>query len=237
MDGLLGTKLGMTQYFGDDGRVIPVTLIRVGPCVVLQKKTVKPDGYEAVQVGLEVSREVGSEGGSDASGDAASDTGPDVTLDEGAAGARRGRVSRPLAARLAKAGAATASVLREFRPDAGEDLRIGSRLGAEVFAPNDVVRVTGVSKGKGFTGVVKRHGFGGGPKSHGSKFHRAPGAIGMCATPSRVLPGTRLPGQHGRARVTVRNLRVVRVDTRENVVAVRGAVPGPRGGAVEIRKF
>ena len=209
MNGLLGTKLGMAQHFADDGRVIPVTLIRVGPCVVVQKKTAEVDGYDAVQIGL-----------------------------EGAAGS--GRVSaqnRALAARLEAAGAASASVLREFRADSGEDLQVGARLGAEVFSRGDVVRVTGISKGKGFTGVVKRHGFRGGPKSHGSKFHRAPGAIGMCATPSRVLPGTRLPGHHGRERVTVRNLRIVSVDAGENVVAVRGAVPGPRGGTVEIRKF
>ena len=208
MNGLLGTKLGMAQHFGEDGRVIPVTLIRVGPCVVVQKKTVGNDGYEAVQVGLERS------------------------------GGPRSRPTRnrALAGRLQAAGAPSASELREFRADSGEDLQVGSRLGAEVFSPNDVVRITGVSKGKGFAGVMKRHGFSGGPKSHGSKFHRAPGAIGMCATPSRVLPGTRLPGQHGRERVTVRNLRIVRVDSGENVVAVRGAVPGPRGGTVEIRK-
>lgn len=209
MNGLLGTKLGMAQHFADDGRVIPVTLIRVGPCVVVQKKTAGVDGYDAVQIGLE--RTAGS----------------------GRAGPR----NRALAARLEAAGAGTAALLREFCADTGEDLEVGARLGAEVFSAGDRVRVTGVSKGKGFAGVVKRHGFRGGPKSHGSKFHRAPGAIGMCATPSRVLPGTRLPGHHGRERVTVRNLRIVRVDAGENVVAVRGAVPGPRGGTVEIRKF
>lgn len=206
MNGLLGTKLGMAQHFAEDGRVIPVTLIRVGPCVVIQKKSVKADGYEAVQIGLE---------------------GP----------GRVARRNRALATRLQGAGAPSASVLCEFRADAGDDLQVGSRLGAEVFTANDVVRITGVSKGKGFAGVMKRHGFHGGPKSHGSKFHRAPGAIGMCATPSRVLPGTRLPGHHGQERVTVRNLRVVRVDAESNLVAVRGAVPGPRGGTVEIRKF
>ena len=206
MNGLLGTKLGMAQHFGEDGRVIPVTLIRVGPCVVIQKKSVPADGYEAVQIGLEGS-------------------------------GRATRRNRALATRLQGAGAPSASVLREFRADAGDDLQVGSRLGADVFTPNDVVRITGVSKGKGFAGVMKRHGFHGGPKSHGSKFHRAPGAIGMCATPSRVLPGTRLPGHHGQERVTVRNLRVVRVDAEANLVAVRGAVPGPRGGTVEIRKF
>ena len=206
MDGLLGVKLGMAQCFAADGRVIPVTLIRVGPCVVLQKKTAADDGYAAVQVGLE------HPGG-------------------------RGQRNKPTAARLAAAGAgASAWVLREFRADAGEDFEVGARLGAGIFSRDDLVRVTGTSKGKGFSGVMKRHGFSGGPKSHGSKFHRAPGAIGMCATPSRVLPGTRLPGHHGQERVTVRNLRVVRVDAEQNVVMVRGAVPGPRGGAVEIRK-
>lgn len=206
MNGLLGVKLGMVQRFADDGRVVPVTLIRVGPCVVVQKKTVADDGYAAVQVGL-----------------------------EHLGGGRR--PPRPAATRLAAVGAhGGVSLLREFRADDGEDPALGARLGAEVFAPNDRVRVTGVSKGKGFSGVMKRHGFGGGPKSHGSKFHRAPGAIGMCATPSRVLPGTRLPGRQGGERVTVRNLRVVEVDRDRNVMAVRGAVPGPRGGAVEIRK-
>ncbi len=207
MDGLLGVKLGMTQRFSDNGTVVPVTLLRVGPCVVVQKKTAGADGYDAVQVGL-----------------------------EGAGPRARGR-SRAQSTRLSAAGVGGAvSALREFRADDGEDVEVGARLGAGVFSPDDRVSVSGVSKGRGFSGVMRRHGFHGGPKSHGSKFHRAPGAIGMCATPSRVLPGTRLPGHYGQARVTVRNLRVVQVDTDQNLVAVRGAVPGPRGGLVEIRK-
>ena len=206
MDGMLGVKLGMTQRFATNGRVIPVTLIRVSPCVVLQKKTMSKDGYSAVQIGLEHTN-------------------------------RGRRLPRAMAARLKAAGApASASVSREFRTDDGNRLTVGSRIGVNFFAPDDRVRVTGVSKGKGFAGVMKRHGFHGGPKSHGSKFHRAPGAIGMCATPSRVLPGTRLPGHQGHARVTVRNLRVVEVDASQDLLAVCGAVPGPCGGAVEIRK-
>ncbi len=206
MDGLLGVKLGMTQRFTESGAVVPVTLLRVGPCVVIQRKTTETDGYSAAQVGLE-------------------GTG------------RRGQRVRAQATRLVAAGATgRVSVLREFRPDEGESVAVGARFGADVFAPDDRVRVSGVSKGRGFSGVMRRHGFHGGPASHGSKFHRAPGAIGMCATPSRVLPGTRLPGHYGQDRVTVRNLRVVDVDASRNLVAVRGAVPGPRGGVVEIRK-
>ncbi len=206
MDGLLGVKLGMSQRFTESGAVVPVTVLRVGPCIVIQRKTTETDGYAAVQVGLE-------------------GTG------------RRARRVRAQATRLEAAGATgRVSVLREFRPDEGEAAPVGARFGADVFAPEDRVRVSGVSKGRGFSGVMRRHGFHGGPGSHGSKFHRAPGAIGMCATPSRVLPGTRLPGHYGQDRVTVRNLRVVEVDASRNLVAVRGAVPGPRGGVVEIRK-
>ena len=205
MNGVLGVKLGMAQHFADDGKVVPVTMIRVGPCIVVQKKTVAADGYAAVQLGLE-------------------------------APGRKVR-NRPAAARLRAAGAdGSTSVLREFRADRNEAVEVGARFGAEVFSTRDRVRVTGISKGKGFAGVMKRHGFGGGPKSHGSKFHRAPGAIGMCATPSRVLPGTRLPGHLGFRRVTVRNLRVVEVDPDRNLLSVRGAVPGPRGGTLEIRR-
>jgi len=203
MNGLLGVKLGMSQHFAADGKVVPVTVIRVGPCVVLQQKTKERDGYRAVLVGLE-------------------QTGRST---------RRGRAN----IRRSSAGVA-AYPLREFLPAEDEDFEVGARLGADLFSPEERVRVSGVSKGKGFAGVMRRHGFGGGPGSHGSKFHRAPGAIGMCATPSRVLPGTRLPGHMGDARVTVRNLRVVRVDSGQNLLLVRGAVPGPRGGYVEVRK-
>ncbi len=203
MNGLLGVKLGMSQHFADDGKVVPVTVIRVGPCVVLQQKTKERDGYRSVLVGLE-------------------QTGRP---------SRRGRATIPRSP--AKA---AAWPLREFRPAEDEDFAVGARLGADLFAPDERVRVSGISKGKGFAGVMRRHGFGGGPKSHGSKFHRAPGAIGMCATPSRVLPGTRLPGHLGHARVTVRNLRVVKVDVEQNLVLVRGAVPGPRGGVVEVTR-
>lgn len=205
MNGLLGVKLGMAQHFRADGKVEPVTVIRVGPCVVTQKKTGKTDGYDAVQVGL--------------------------------VGSGRRSASKPTRGRLVAAGVETGSpVLREFRAGPGEEVQVGTRFGAEIFSPDERVRVSGVSKGKGFAGVMKRHGFGGGPKSHGSKFHRAPGAIGMCATPSRVLPGTRLPGHDGDHRVTVRNLLVVGVDPEQGLLRVRGAVPGPRGGTVEIVK-
>ncbi len=203
MEGLLGVKLGMTQHFADDGKVVPVTVLRVGPCVVLQRKTPEREGYRSVLVGLE----------------------------------QQGRTTRRGRAAMRRSAAKVAAFpLREFRPADGEDPEVGTRLGADQFAPDERVRVSGVSKGKGFAGVMRRHGFGGGPGSHGSKFHRSPGAIGMCATPSRVLPGTRLPGHLGHARVTVRNLRVVKVDPEQNLLLVRGAVPGPKGGYVEVRK-
>ena len=204
--GILGTKIGMTQVFDDDGRVVPVTVLKAGPCVVVQRKSVSRDGYEAVQVGL---------------------------VDY----LREKLVNKPTKGHFAKAGVEPVRFLREFRLAPGEEgLQPGDRILAEHFRPRERVDVLGVSKGKGFQGVVKRHNFRGGGATHGSMFHRAPGSIGQSAYPARVFKGVRLPGRMGGNRVTVQGLEIVEVHPDDDVILVRGAVPGARGGYVAIRR-
>ena len=202
--GIIGKKIGMTQVFRADGQVVPVTLLKAGPCVVVQRKTPATDGYDAVQLGLvEYAK----------------------------------KANRPAAGHLKKANADGVKVLREFKLKQGAgDPKPGDRVLVDQFKPNDKVDITGVSKGRGFTGVMKRHNFGGGEASHGSMFHRAPGSIGASSYPSRVFPGTRMAGQMGAGQVTVRNLEVIDVDTEDNVLMVKGAVPGPNGGYVIVRR-
>ena len=201
MKALLGKKLGMTQFYKEDGTIVRCTVIEAGPCVVTQKKTVETDGYAATQIAF---------------GDA-----------------QPKRLNKPLLGHLKKAGAGPKRHLAEVR---GEDeLTIGEAVTVEVFAPGDKVKVTGVSKGKGFQGVIKRHGFAGGPGYHGAHFHRAPGSIGSSADPARVYPGTRLPGHMGNARVTQTGLTVVATDPDKNLVLVKGAVPGSTGSLVVIK--
>ncbi len=204
--GILGKKIGMTQFFDDRGRVVPATVLQAGPCVVVQRKSADTDGYEAVQVGL-----------------------VDFLRDK--------LVNKPARGHFEKAGVAPMRFVREFRLEGGsEGLQPGDRILAEEFRPTEKVDVTGVSKGKGFQGVVKRHNFRGGRATHGSMFHRTPGSIGQSADPSRVLKGVRLPGRMGGDRVTVRGLEIVEVRADENVILVRGAVPGAKGGYVAIRR-
>ena len=204
--GILGKKIGMTQVFRPDGQVVPVTLLKAGPCMVVQRKTPTTDGYDAVQLGL-------------------------VEFIKPA------RINKPQTAHLKKAGAEGARFLREFPLRPGDDdFKTGDRVLVDQFKPKDKVDVIGVSKGRGFAGVVKRHHFRGGEGSHGSMFHRAPGSIGASSFPSRVLPGMRMGGQLGNGRVTVRNLEVVDVDVEDNVLVVKGAVPGPNGGYVVVRR-
>ena len=203
--GILGKKVGMTQFFDEEGHVVTVTVLEAGPCVVVQRKSADRDVYEAIQIGL-----------------------VDFT--------REKLVRKPQRGHFAKAGVAPMRFLREFRVPEGSDFKPGDRILAEHFRPNEKVAVTGTSKGKGFQGVVKRHGFRGGRATHGSMFHRAPGSIGQSATPSRVFKGMRLPGQMGNKRVTVRGLEIVEVHAEDNVILVRGAVPGPNGGYVQIRR-
>ncbi len=202
--GILGKKIGMTQMFRPDGRVVPVTLLKAGPCMVVQRKTAATDGYEAVQLGL---------------------------LEY----VKPQRINKPATGHLKKAGVEGARFLREVPLDGG-DSKAGDKVLVDLFKPNDKVDVIGISKGRGFAGVVKRHHFRGGEATHGSMFHRAPGSIGASSFPSRVLPGTRMGGHMGHSQVTVRNLEVVDVDTEDNVLAVKGAVPGPNGSYVVVRR-
>ncbi len=202
--GILGKKIGMTQVFNAEGQVIPVTLVKAGPCIVTQRKTPAMDGYDAVQVGL-------------------------VEFAK--------KHNKPEAGHLKKSGAEGVQFMREFRLSQGNgDMKQGDRILADEFKPRDVVDVIGTSKGRGFAGLVKRHHFKGGPASHGSMFHRAAGSIGASSFPSRVFPGMKMAGRMGTDQVTVRNLEIVSVDTEDNIIAVKGAIPGPNGGYVMVRR-
>lgn len=201
--GLIGKKLGMTQVFAEDGRCIPVTVVEAGPCVVVQKKTIDKDGYNAIQVGFDAV-------------DAAKST--------------RAKVGH-----CKEAGKGVFRYLRELRIDNADQYSIGDEINAEIFAAGDEVDVTGTSIGKGYQGVVKRWGFKGGRSTHGSRFHRAPGSIGCSATPSRVFKNKKMPGQLGNERVTVQRLQVVKVDAAENLLLLKGAVPGATNGLVIIK--
>ncbi len=204
--GILGKKIGMTQVFRPDGQAVPVTLLKAGPCMVVQRKTPTTDGYDAVQLGL-------------------------VEF------VKPQRLNKPQTGHLKKAGVDGAKFLREFRMQPGDDdLKAGDKVLVDQFKPRDKVDVIGVSKGRGFAGLVKRHHFRGGAATHGSMFHRAPGSIGASSFPSRVLPGMRMAGHMGHERVTVRNLEVIEVDAEDNVLVVKGAVPGPNGGYVVVRR-
>ncbi|PYQ65955.1 MAG: 50S ribosomal protein L3 [Acidobacteria bacterium] len=204
MEGILGRKVGMTQIYVEDGTVIPVTVIKAGPCLVVQRKTADTDGYEAVQIGL---------------------------VEE-----KPAKPNQPQAGHFKKAGVAPVRKVEEFRLDSGEELKAGDEIKASMFNEKDYVDVVGTSKGKGFQGAMKRHNFAGGRGSHGSMFHRAPGSIGSSAYPSRVFKGMRMAGRMGGERVTTKNLQIVKVDAEQNLIYVRGAVPGPRSGYVAIRR-
>jgi large subunit ribosomal protein L3 len=204
--GILAKKIGMTQVFRPDGVAAPVTLLKAGPCMVVQRKTPTTDGYDAVQLGL-------------------------IEF------VKPQRINKPRTGHLKKANVEGAKFLREFRLGPGDDdFKAGDQVLVDQFKPKDKVDVIGVSKGRGYAGLVKRHHFRGGAATHGSMFHRAPGSIGASSFPSRVLPGMRMSGQMGHANVTVRNLEVVEVDTQDNLLIVKGAVPGPNGGYVVVRR-
>src|SRR5918999_3939977 len=204
--GIIGKKVGMTQLFAQDGTVTPGTVIKAGPCVVVQAKSAQADGYEAVQLGL---------------------------VEE-----RPARVGKPLAGHFKKANVPPTRVRREVKvakgaetPKAGDQVLVNS-----VFTNGDRVDVIAVSRGKGFQGVMKRHNFRGGAATHGSMFHRAPGSIGASSFPSRVIKGMRAPGRMGGDRVTIRNLKVVSIDAENNLLVLKGAVPGAPGNYVIVRK-
>lgn len=205
--GILGKKIGMTQVFRPDGQVVPVTVLKAGPCVVVQRKTPATDGYDAVQLGLMEY-------------------------------VKKTSVNKPQAGHLKKSGAEGVKFQREFRLEnsGNGDMKAGDRVLVDEFKPKEKVDVIGVSKGRGYAGLVKRHHFRGGDATHGSMFHRAPGSIGASSFPSRVFPGMRMSGHMGTARVTVRNLEIIEVDAEENTILVKGAVPGPNGGYVVVRR-
>jgi large subunit ribosomal protein L3 len=229
--GLLGKKIGSTQVYGEDGELIPVTVIEAGPCVVLQLRTKERDGYEAVQLGFE-DRPVRRKGDEVYS--------PSRSARGHVRNIKSKRQEQKQAAGVEptpKAGCEAKRFIREFRTD-GEShgLEVGQVLMASHLAEVGQVDVIGTSKGRGFSGVMKRHNFSGQRASHGVKrVHRHGGSIGMSADPSRVMKGMRMPGQYGNTQVTIRNLKVVRVDEENNMLLVRGAIPGPNGGYVLIR--
>lgn len=205
ISGLIGKKVGMTQVIQADGTVVPVTVVQAGPCVVVQKKTVDKDGYEAVQLGF-------------------------VEF------IKPKRVTRGMTGHFKKAGTAPLRILREMRVEGEDSPKAGDKVLCDIFTAQERIHVIGTSKGRGFAGLIKRHHFRGGRASHGSMFHRAPGSIGASAFPSRVIKGMRMAGHLGNARVTVRNMRVERVDQENNLLYLRGAVPGPAGGYLVLEK-
>ena len=201
---IIGKKVGMTQIFDESGKVIPVTVVEAGPCVVTQKKTVETDGYTAVQLGF---------------GDI-----------------KEHKLSKPEAGHLKKAGVAPKKYLKEFKLENAADMNVGDEVKADTFAAGDKIDVTGISKGHGYQGVVKRHGAARLKETHGTgPVHRHAGSMGACSDPSKIMKGKMMPGHMGAEQVTVQNLDVVKVDAELNLIAVCGAVPGPKGGIVVLK--
>ncbi|AMX84845.1 50S ribosomal protein L3 [Geobacillus subterraneus] len=200
--GILGRKIGMTQVFAENGDLIPVTVIEATPNVVLQKKTIENDGYEAIQLGFE-----------------------DVSVK---------RANKPQIGHAAKANTAPKRFIREIRGANVDEYEVGQEVKVDIFSEGDIVDVTGISKGKGFQGVIKRHGQSRGPMAHGSRYHRRPGSMGAIA-PNRVFKTKNLPGRTGGERVTIQNLKIVKVDPERNLLLIKGNVPGPRKGLVIVK--
>jgi large subunit ribosomal protein L3 len=203
VEGLIGKKIGMTQGFDAEGNVIPLTVIKAGPCTVIQKKTEAKDGYDALQIGLVEDKPVK-------------------------------RPTKPRQGHFKKSGSPVLRILREF--GGASDAKEGDQFFVDIFKVGEKVHITGTSKGKGFAGVVKRHHFRGGAGTHGSMFHRAPGSIGASSYPSRVVRGLRMGGRMGHAGVTARNLLVIETNKDQNLLVVKGAVPGPSGSYIMIRR-
>ncbi|MFU0827033.1 MAG: 50S ribosomal protein L3 [Lachnoclostridium sp.] len=200
---ILATKIGMTQVFGENGTLIPVTVLQAGPMYVTQVKTVENDGYNAVQVGF---------------GDI-----------------REKLVNKPRKGHFAKAGVANKKYLKEFRFENAADYTVGQEIKVDIFTEGERVDATAKSKGKGFQGAIKRHGQSRGPMAHGSKFHRHAGSNGAATSPGRVFKGKKMPGHMGNVKVTVQNLEVVKVDAENNIILVKGAVPGPKKALVMLK--
>ncbi len=203
--GLIGEKVGMTQIFDEAGEAIPVTVIKAGPCKVVDIKTPERDNYTALKLGYGFIKEK--------------------------------KVKKPQKGYFEKQGVELKKVLKEFRIEDVSEYKVGDELNVSIFSTGERIKVTGISKGRGFQGVMKRHGFGGGPKTHGSQNHRKPGSIGQSSDPSRVFKGLKMAGHMGNETVTIRNLEVVKIDEGRGVILVRGAIPGPNGGIVYLYKL
>ena len=204
---IVGKKIGMTQIFTDDGRLVPVTVVEAGPCQVVQKKSVESDGYAAVQVGFD-------------------------TLPENRA---KKLVNKPLTGHFKKSGIAPTRHLRELRLDNAAELEVGNALTVDQFAAGDKIDVCGVTRGRGFTGAIYRWNQHTGPMAHGSKYHRGVGSMSANTDPARVFKNKKMPGHYGVERVTVQNLEIVKIDTERNLLLIKGAVPGPNGGLLIVR--
>ena len=217
---ILATKVGMTQIFNEDGSLIPVTVLQAGPCVVTQIKTVENDGYSAVQVGFVDKKE------------------KIVNKDKGGKKEviHRHGVNKAEKGHFDKAGVSCKRYVREFKFDNASEYALAQEIKADIFAAGDKVDATAVSKGKGFQGAIKRHGQSRGPMAHGSKYHRHAGSNGAASDPSKVFKGKKMPGQMGNVKVTVQNLEVVKVDTENNLLLVKGSVPGPKKSLVTIKE-
>ena len=201
---ILATKVGMTQIFGEDGVLTPVTVLQADPCAVTQVKTVETDGYNAVQVGFGDIRDV--------------------------------LVNKPRAGHFKKAGVANKRFLREFKFENAADYTVGQEIKVDIFSAGDKIDATGTTKGKGFQGAIKRHGLSRGPMGHGSKYHRHAGSNGPATTPGRVFKGKHMPGHMGHVKATIQNLEVVRIDVDNNIILVKGAVPGPKKALVMLKE-
>ena len=204
MSALVGKKIGMTNVFSADGRLIPVTVVQAGPCVVTQVKTEDRDGYNALQLGFDEKKVE--------------------------------KLNKPIAGHLKKSTDKGFRVLREFRTDDSEEIESGTTLSIDMFSVGDKVNISGISKGRGFQGTIKRHGFSRGPETHGNRNHRKPGSIGNSAWPAKVVKGKKMPGHMGTDRETVKNLTIVDIKHEENLLLVKGPVPGFKTGILEVRK-
>ena len=200
--GLLGNKIGMTQIFDEAGNIIPVTILKVGPCVITQVKTLSKDGYDSIQIGY---------------GSVSSKS-----------------LTQPELGHFQKSNLQPLKYLKEFRINPDNEFQIGQILNVESFQPGQMVNIQGKTIGKGFSGLQKRHNFSRGPMTHGSKNHRAPGSIGMGTTPGRVLPGKKMAGQLGNKMMTIQNLNVIQINPEENILVIKGSVPGKPGNLLSI---
>ena len=200
-----GKKIGMTRYFLDEGECVPVTIVKTGPCVVIQKKTFEKDGYEAIQVGFGEQKEK--------------------------------CLNKPLQGHFKAAGKRSFAFLKEIRVDDANSFKLGQEIRSDIFQIGELVKVTGRSKGRGFSGVMKRWGFSGGRKSHGSRSHRIPGSIGQSATPGKVFKGKKMPGRMGNKKTTIKNLKILDVRPDVDIITLMGALPGGRNSIIEITKI